>query len=55
MGQPAIVELYDNRLMPLASRDYTFEYEVPKECDGLQIISKVRSLSNGTATLNVDG
>ncbi len=42
LWQPAIVELYDNRLMPLASRDYTFEYEVPKENDGLQLTAKVR-------------
>lgn len=42
MWQPAIVELYDNRLMPLASRDYTFEYQLPKETSGLKLITKVR-------------
>jgi hypothetical protein len=42
MWQPAIIELYDNRLMPLASRDYTFEYQVPKESDGLKLVTKVR-------------
>ncbi|ULA65971.1 MAG: MULTIHEMECYTC domain-containing protein [Nitrospira sp.] len=42
MWQPAIVELHDNRLMPLASRDYTFEYQLPKETSGLKLITKVR-------------
>lgn len=42
MWQPAIVELYDNRLMPLASRDYTFEYQLPKDTTGLKLITKVR-------------
>jgi hypothetical protein len=42
MWQPAIVELYDNRLMPLASRDYTFEYEIPKDSAGLKLFAKVR-------------
>jgi len=31
LWQPAIVELYDNRLLPLASRDYTFSYRLPTE------------------------
>lgn len=42
MWQPAIVELYDNRLMPLASRDYTFKYRLPKEIDGLKLKARVR-------------
>lgn len=42
MWQPAIVELYDNRLMPLASRNYTFEYQLPKDRVGLKLITKVR-------------
>ena len=42
MWQPAIVELYDNRLMPLASRDYTFTYRLPKETDGLTLKARVR-------------
>ena len=29
MWQPAIVELYDNRLLPLASREYQFAYRLP--------------------------
>jgi hypothetical protein len=42
MWQPAIVELYDNRLMPLASRDYTFTYRLPKDVDGLRLTARVR-------------
>jgi hypothetical protein len=42
MWQPAIVELYDNRLMPLASRDYKFSYRLPKELEGLRLKARVR-------------
>ncbi|MGQ0812101.1 MAG: hypothetical protein ACT4OO_12865 [Nitrospiraceae bacterium] len=42
MWQPAIVELYDNRLMPLASRDFTFSYRLPKEIAGLTLKARVR-------------
>jgi hypothetical protein len=42
LWQPAIVELHDNRLMPLASREYPFEYHVPKEGDSLKLVTKVR-------------
>jgi len=42
MWQPAIIELHDNRLMPLADRDYTFEYQLPKDSAGLKLITKVR-------------
>jgi hypothetical protein len=42
LWQPAIIELHDNRLMPLASRDYTFEYQLPKDVTGLTLITKVR-------------
>jgi hypothetical protein len=42
MWQPAIVELYDNRLMPQASRDYTFSYQLPKDITGLKLTTKVR-------------
>ncbi len=42
MWQPAIIELYDNRLLPLASRDYTFSYRVPKELEGLNLKVRVR-------------
>ena len=34
MWQPAIVELYDNRLLPLASRDYPFAYRMPETARG---------------------
>lgn len=42
MWQPAIIELHDNRLMPLASRDYVFEYQLPRDSAGLKLITKVR-------------
>jgi hypothetical protein len=42
MWQPAIVELYDNRLLPLASRDYPFTTRLPKEIEGLRLIARVR-------------
>lgn len=42
MWQPAIIELYDNRLMPLASRDYTFTYRLPKNSEGLKLKAQVR-------------
>jgi hypothetical protein len=40
--QPAIIELYDNRLLPLASRDYTFSYRLPKDLTGLHLNVRVR-------------
>lgn len=42
MWQPAIVEWYDNRLLPLASRDYTFAYRLPNEIAGLRLKARVR-------------
>jgi hypothetical protein len=42
MWQPAIVELYDNRLLPLASREYTFTYRVPAKLDGLKVRARIR-------------
>ncbi len=42
MWQPAIVELYDNRLLPLASRNYPFTTRLPKEIEGLRLIARVR-------------
>jgi hypothetical protein len=42
MWQPAIVELYDNRLLPLASRDYPFTTRLPKEIEGMRLIARVR-------------
>jgi hypothetical protein len=41
MWQPAVVELYDNRLMPLASRDYIFSYRLPKDGVGLKLKARV--------------
>jgi hypothetical protein len=42
MWQPFILELYDNRLPPLASRDYRFRYGLPDELEGLQLQAEVR-------------
>jgi nitrate reductase cytochrome c-type subunit len=42
MWQPAIIELYDNRLLPLATRDYRFSYRVPQEVAGLNLKVRVR-------------
>lgn len=42
MWQPAIVELYDNRLLPLASREYRFSYRLPAESEGLALKVRVQ-------------
>ncbi len=42
LWQPAIVELYDNRLMPLASREYRFTYRMPDRAEGLTLHTRVR-------------
>jgi len=42
LWQPAIVELYDNRLLPLASRNYTFTYHLPRQIDGLHLTARVQ-------------
>ena len=42
LWQPAIVELYDNRLLPLASRDYRFDYRLPEQGSGLILRTRVR-------------
>lgn len=42
LWQPVIVEVYDNRLLPLASRDYEFTYEIPKDRKGLVVEARVR-------------
>jgi len=42
MWQPAIVELYDNRLLPLASREYAFKYRMPEASKGLTLQARVR-------------
>ena len=42
LWQPVIVEVYDNRLLPLASRDYTFEYEIPEDKKGWRVQARIR-------------
>jgi len=42
MWQPAIMELYDNRLLPLASREYQFAYRVPDKAGGLKVKTRVQ-------------
>lgn len=42
LWQPVIWEVYDNRLLPLASRDYQFDYEMPKEMEDLVVQARVR-------------
>jgi hypothetical protein len=42
LWQPAIVELYDNRLLPLASREYEFSYQIPAEAEGLILRTRVQ-------------
>jgi len=42
MWQPAIVELYDNRLLPLASREYQFAYRIPDKAEGLKVKTLVQ-------------
>jgi hypothetical protein len=42
MWQPVIVDLYDNRLPPLAGRDYRFSYRLPDSVEGLQLQARVK-------------
>lgn len=42
LWQPAIVELYDNRLLPQDSREYHFAYRLPDKADGLKLRALVR-------------
>jgi hypothetical protein len=42
MWQPAIIELYDNRVLPLASREYQFAYRMPEASKGLTLKARVR-------------
>jgi hypothetical protein len=41
LWQPVILELYDNRLMPLASREYAFDYRIPDR-DTVTLTAAVR-------------
>jgi len=36
------VELYDNRLLPLASREYQFAYRLPDKSEGLKLRTRVQ-------------
>lgn len=42
LWQPVIIELYDNRLLPLASRIYQLNYELPKGREDLVVEARVR-------------
>jgi hypothetical protein len=42
MWQPVVAELYDNRLLPLASREYRFTYRMPAESEGLALTALVQ-------------
>jgi len=42
LWQPVIFEIYDNRLLPLASRDYQFSYEIPPGREDLVVEARVR-------------
>jgi hypothetical protein len=39
---PVIVEVYENRLMPLTSRDYVFRYWLPRKLEGLKLRASVK-------------
>ncbi len=42
LWQPVILEVYDNRLRPLASRDYRFAYRIPEGRSDLAVDVRVR-------------
>ncbi len=42
LWQPVIVELYDNRLLPLGSRDYRFDYRIPEQAADLILKTRVQ-------------
>lgn len=42
LWQPVILEVYDNRLLPLASRAYRFSYRLPDRPEGLTLRTRVR-------------
>ncbi len=42
LWQPVILEVHDNRLLPLASRDYTFEFRMPKGTTQMTLTTRVR-------------
>ena len=49
LWQPVIWEVYDNRLLPLASRDYQFSYDLPKEATDwmLDVLIRYHILTDG--------
>ncbi len=42
LWQPVILEVHDNRLLPLASRDYQFSYQIPEARSDLVLEARVR-------------
>jgi hypothetical protein len=42
LWQPVIWEVYDNRLLPLASRDYEFTFEIPKDARNWKVHTRIR-------------
>ena len=42
LWQPVIWEVYDNRLLPLASRDYEFTYDVPDDARNWKVQARIR-------------
>lgn len=42
LWQPVVLEVYDNRLLPLASREYSFTYRLPNQATGLTLTTLVR-------------
>lgn len=42
LWQPVIIELYDNRLLPLAARDYRFDYRLPEQPGDLILKTRVQ-------------
>ena len=42
LWQPVVLEVYDNRLLPLASREYTFRTRMPEGDGGLTLKTLVR-------------
>ncbi len=42
LWQPVVAELYDNRLLPLAGRDYEFSYRLPADRKNLTLKVRVR-------------
>lgn len=39
---PLIVELYENRLVPQASREYAYAFRVPRDPAGMRLVARIR-------------